>query len=236
MRKGTNVILVAVLVALSAGMVGANSISVNGTAADTGLYGLEVNYDGAASLAYVQSSSTGAVPHPWSDETGIEFEFTIDPGGQLNNPGQMVMGLPGNVRITNLFEGFITNGVHVVLFLKRGTDVDTWRFAAYVREDGTGFKFAGEGYLTGLQAYTATRVVVEWKAASAPGANDGYIKATRTLLGGAGFPTYTIFDKQNLNNDTHVLNILRLGSPSTNEVGNPAGSYYIDDVVISRIQ
>jgi len=229
-------VLVALTVLLTvAGFASANTIDVNSTAASNGTYGLEVNYDGAASLAYVQSSNSGGNPHPWSDETGIKISFIIDPGGQQTNPGQMTMGNPGNVRIVNLFEGFIAQGVRVVLFLKKGEDVDTWRFAAYVREDGTGYKFAGEGYLTGLQAYSATLVEIEWKASSAPGANDGYIKATRTLQGGGGFPTFTIFDKQGLDNDTHVLNIMRLGSPSTNEVGAPAGSCYLDDVSIVRL-
>ncbi|MEM8963735.1 MAG: hypothetical protein AAGD38_19790 [Acidobacteriota bacterium] len=216
-------VLAAVLTIVPA-MASANSLAVNGTAAIVGSFGMEVNYDGAASLAYVQSDHM-------TDETGVRITFRIDAGGPTANPGQFdFAGFPANIRIMTLVEQ--GQGSRVVLFLKPGTSADTWRMAAFVRTDAGPFTFGGEGFLGGNGADSSVTVVLEWAAATGAGNNDGRIFASKTNANGV---TTTMFERNDIDNDTHNLDIMRFGSPSTNEVGTPSGSVYLDEVVIERL-
>jgi hypothetical protein len=245
-------------VLLIAPLAMANGISVIGDAALTGSFGMAVDYTGATSLAYVQSADRGANPHPWNDETTINIAFTINPGmagdvcyqsggdcfgnvaPSLSVPGHNPPNQPGEMRIGALFSGWETNGVKIIMFLKRSTPDDAWRFSAWVRQDNDNnsgaFVFGGEGYLCGLGQTCVTEVELSWGAATGPGANDGYIRATRRQRL-SGQAEQTIFERTDLDNDTHALNIFWLGSVDgsvSNELGNPEGNFYLDDVVITR--
>lgn len=229
-------LLLAGIFALVPLTVSANSLAVTAAAAmgssnssNCGVAGagcgLEVNYTGAPSLAFVQSNHM-------SNETAVRVQFTIDPGMASNPLFDMDPG--GRVRILNIFESFsLPDGVQVILFLKRSLDDASWRLACWVWNNPVNtFTFGGEGYLTGLTPAlgSATIVTFEWGA----GAGDGFVRATRTLEG-PGQTTYTIFERTNLNNSGRTLNTLRAGSISTNEVGNPEGVVYFDEFVISRL-
>lgn len=208
-----------------------------------GSFQMEVHYAGPPSLAFVQSRNAGATPHPWNNETAVRVRFLIDPGDASGTAGTGTfdMGAGGNVRIMNEFMDFTPGfGIKVVLFLKKSLADNAWRMAAYVRSGpngGDGFVFGGEGYLTGLTPAfgTSTIVEIEWEAASAPGANDGRIKATRKQFTNPGGATVTMFERTDLDNDDHTLNLLRLGSVSGAEVGGPIGGHIaIDSVSINR--
>jgi hypothetical protein len=226
------------LILLTVTPVLANSISVTADAAmgssnsdncgvpGTGC-GLEVDFTGPQSSAYVQTNTL-------SNESAIRLRFIMDPGGQLSNPGQMNMQLGGNVRIVNFYTGFVVGGVNIVLFLKRGTAADSYRFACWVRQDNGVFTFGGESYLTGLNPTSATVVEFEWRAATAPGANNGLVRATRTE-DRPGAPTATMFERTNLDNDTVRLNIMQMGSVVGTDYLTTEGVLYLDEVSIVRL-
>jgi hypothetical protein len=227
-----------VVILLLAGGASANSISVTANAALEGSWGLEVDFTGAQSLAYVMSADRGANPHPWSNETGVRIRFIIDPGTPAGST--LSMANQGNVRITELMMDYVTRGVKVVLFVKRNSTGVSWRLQCYVRNGTHGaddFDFGGAGYLTGLTPGWGDQTIVEfeWQAASAPGANDGRVKATRTQLNNPGAVTVTIFEKTNIDNDDHYLNIMWFGAIGRGEVGNPEGYIKLDSVNITRM-
>lgn len=243
MKRATTVaVLVAVLVCF-ASLAGADQISVNQGAALAGTYGLEVNYDGAPSRAFVQSRNAGANPHPWDDETGIRVSFLIDPGDPSGSggTGTFDMGPGGEVRMLQIFEDFTQGyGVKVVLFLKKNLNGNAWRMSSYVRtgtSGADGFVFGGEGYITGLTPAwgTKTQIDFEWQAASAPGANDGRVMMTYLTVNNPNATPQTVFNRTDLDNDDHVLNILNLGSISTAQVGNPEGFFKVDNFVLTRL-
>jgi hypothetical protein len=176
----------------------ANSVSVNGAAAlghqATGSIacggqecGLAVSYDGPPSLALVQNSAM-------NDEAAVSIRFLIDPGVAGDTRFRMACG--GSIRILLLFQDFTPGtGIKVVLFLKQNSESSgAWRLAAYVREDTGPFVFGGEGYLTGLTPVSSTLVELEWGAATAPGANNGFLRGLREH-GGAHQPRWLVPDR-----------------------------------------
>jgi hypothetical protein len=178
--------------------------------------GLAVSYDGPPSLALVQNSAM-------NDEPAVSIRFLIDPGVAGNPRFRMACG--GSIRILLLFQDFTPGtGIKVVLFLKQNSESSgAWRLAAYVREDTGPFVFGGEGYLTGLTPVSSTLVELEWGAATAPGANNGFFRAFRTL-DQPGASRIPIFTRNDLDNDTQRLNVMQAGSVSTEELTNPGGS------------
>ena len=256
MRKSQFLILGTVI--FMAGFASANTLTVKSDAALSGSQGLEVDYTGAASLAYVQSADRGTNPHPWDDEKDINISFVINPGKagdtcyasggdcfgrtppDLSFPDHNPPNNPGEIRIGALYQDWIVNGVKVVMFLKRSYADDAWRFSAWVRQDDDNYTGAcvlgGEGDLCGLGQTCVTEVTLSWSAASAPGATDGSIRATRRQVV-SGATEQTIFERTNLDNDTHHLNIFWVGSVDgngANELGSPTGAFYLDDFVITR--
>lgn len=239
MKRTSIICILLSAVFFSAAIVTADSIDVNAGAALEGNFGLEVNYDGAPSLAFVQSRNAGPNPHPWNNETGIQVSFLIDPGD--TTAGTFQMGAGGEVRMLNVFEDFTPGfGVKIVLFLKKSLNNNAWRMSCYVR-NGTsgsdGFVFGGEGYITGLTPAwgTKTQIDFEWQAATAPGANDGRVKMTYLTVNNPAAVPQTVFERTDLDNDDHVLNILRLGSISTSQVGSPEGFFKVDDFSLRRL-
>jgi hypothetical protein len=242
-KLGTLIAISVIIVILVPWTADANSIEVNENAALTGTYGLEVNYNGSPSLAYVMSRNAGDNPHPWNDETGIKIRFVIDPGdlSGTSGTGHFNLANQGNVRIMNTFMDFTPGfGTKIIIFLSKSIPGDAWRLLCWVRS-GTngadGWVFGGGGYLTGKTPAwgTSTIVEVEWKADSSEGASDGYIKATRQQFTNPSASPVTIFNNTSLDNDDHRMNILRLGSISNAEVGSPEGYIKIDDFSITRL-
>lgn len=237
MRNRIGLVVVAAILVV-AGNASANSIAVTTNAAIEGTYGLEVDFTGAQSNAYVMSGDRGTNPHPWSDETGIRVRFLIDPGTPAGST--LSMANQGNIRIAQFFMDYVTRGVKAVLFVKRNSTGDSWRLQCYVRDGAHGtdnFVLGGAGYLTGLTPGWGDETIVEfeWQAASAPGANDGRVKATRTQLNNPSAVTATIFERTDLDNDDHFLNLMWFGSIGSGEVGNPEGYIKLDSVSITRL-
>lgn len=204
-----------------------NSLAVTNSAAIEGSFGLEVilGDSSTADAAYLVSNHM-------TDETGIRLSLLFAPGSLDMSP---VAG-QNNTRVIRIFQDFNPGGTKVVLFLKRSNDDVSWRLACYVSQDTTGFVFGGEGFLH-LDSFTgATRIDFEWGAASAPGANDGFVRAFRTRTEG-NTNTFTIFNRTDLDNDTHRLNTLHMGmiNPGTGHFPGTMGTYYLDSFVLSRL-
>jgi hypothetical protein len=207
--------------------MGPSSSSACGVAgAGCGLEVIVINNDNGA--VFVRSEHM-------QDEPAFNLSFYIDPKSPAGTftipPGQ-------NVRVGRVFEGFITNGVRLVLFLKASTTNAAYRFAMYSRKNpaagaGSGFEFVGEGYVTGLAATTPTRVDIEVTPASSAAASDGQISATRTLdLPGA--PTETIFNNTVLKNGDFAYNIADFGMISASSPNGTFGPLALDEFVITR--
>lgn len=208
----------------------ANSLDVTAGAALHGSnYGLAVTSDLSSNDVYVSDTSP-------SDESIYRFSFRIHPG---------TMSAPSNVQGGYLI-GFVetTTGAacggsckpwSIPIYLRRQNEY--WTIQTNARSDSNVFptwqnatKICGDPSTTipcSAYAYNGVLIEIEYKAASAPGANDGYMTVKRN---GVLQRTYA-----NLDNDERLVKSIRWGAIFQGSVNNtPApegsgGTYYFDE-------
>jgi hypothetical protein len=212
----------------------ANNLTVTGSAALDGSYGLSVNIDGSDNLgdAYVVSD------HP-SGETVYRFSFKIHPGTLDMDVGAAPF------RYFLVGDGSMSGGTppHFLFVYLMKAQSGLWRLQVNARQDDASFKewdlalplcdSADPNGSIGCNTITSIPIQVEWAASSAPGANDGYLKVGRSWDDGASYTSY--IDITGLDNDEYVVDAAWFGAifmangTHNNPVGSDAaGSYYFD--------
>jgi len=188
----------------SSGMA-ANAVAVTTAAAIDGTYGLEVTVDGASvNVAFVQDDSPAG-------ETVYRVQFWLD------------RNLPtiANRDAFNIYKGLqeAGNKKNLLVKLKRGKD-GLFYIYSFCQDDAGGWVLAHKGMQFKDKP---TGVMLEWQAASAPGANDGFLRMYKvTLSGGAVLKAW----KEGIDNDTRVVDSARLGLTSIPPAGT--ATLYMD--------
>jgi hypothetical protein len=201
--KALRLTLVA-LFALFVGVTGlqaATSLAVNGTAALEGSYGLQVVFDGAGGDAYVQDNSP-------SGETRYVIQFRM-------NSAPATMATSSNHQIVRAISGDPTpTGVAFQVKIFRTAVGKELQVLARLDNGSFTNRIAVVGDSPTNAAYG-----VDWKASSAPGANDGFAKLYKqgTLRK----------ELLNLDNDQQVVDMVRMGSFGAVDVST-TGSMYFD--------
>lgn len=211
---------VVVVLAWSASGFAANGIEVNTNAALTGTYGLEVTADGSDSAAsYVATDSPNA-------ETGVKISFNVQP----NSLTPLSLGPAKNIRIMQALSTFpkppnASSVQHLIVFLKRNYANDNYRIRVMAQQNFGFFQTCAEFFLV-LDGGPAKNVSIEWvQGQGVQGSQDGRCSVfVNDVLQG---------QKTNLNTSEFNINEVRFGvfQPDV----SASGSYYLDDVVITRI-
>jgi hypothetical protein len=177
-------------------------LAVSAQAALVGSLGLRAVVDDDVSI-YVETDSPTAEPR-------LASTFSFDP-----NSIQMVDGDQHY-----LFFGFSgsSSGVFRVQFRYRH---GAYQLMAAARDDGS--FWAQTPWLSITDAPHSVQVA--WKAATAPGANDGSLELTIDGVQGTALT--------GLDNDTRRIDTLRLGAASGIDPGT-RGTYYFDDLTVTR--
>jgi len=224
MKRITYVAAFAALLSLCAlPALAANQLDVNGTAALEGSQGLEVIIDGADNLgdAYVVTS------HP-NLETSYNVKFLIDPSNlTLAATDYFVLG---SIRKTNPpFRNFL------LIFMRKSGNGEFWEIQTNVRDDGGNLqawqlpvKICGSAAAIPCNVVAPVEFEFQWRAASAPGANDGSLRV---------FKNGTVRKEfLNLDNDGQTIDEAYFGAifMVNGDHGAAAGSYYFDAFESSR--
>ncbi len=182
----------------------ANNVTFSTQAALTGNHGIEVVMDGSTNSAYLVDLSP-------TDETAYRAEFRI----AHNN---LVMAEGSN---HGVFYGRMEGGTGNVIRLNMALLSGEYKITVRCLKDVGGTAFCGKFTF----APNTTRVKLEWKAATAPGANNGIFRLYKgdTLQ----------FEKTNLDTDTLQIDTARLGV-TKNADATTLGSYYIDQFSSDR--
>lgn len=181
------------LVATSA--MAANSIAVTGAAALEGSFGLGVTLDPASNLndTYVSTQ------HP-NGETIYRFGFLVHPGTlTMDASAGFRFFVMGNVRKATPDRNFF------FVYMLRTAD-GWWRVQANARNDNGSFPAwqasvaicgVNPGSVVPCATTPSVHIMYEWKASSASGANDGFLRVYRE---GVLVRTFS-----NLDNDTQTV-------------------------------
>lgn len=209
------------LMTMAAAGYAANNVQVNTNAAITGTYGLEVTVDGAdGSPAYVETNTP-------NQETGVKISFNIDP----NTLTPLDLAGGKNVRIMKGISSFpkppnASSAEHLIVFLKRNFADDNYRVRVMAQQNFGFFATCAEFFFV-VDGGPSKNLSVEWVQGSGPqGSQDGRCSVyLDDVLKG---------QKTNLNTSEFNVNLIRFGSFQPNDSG-ASGSYYLDDVVITRV-
>jgi len=189
------------LSAWTSAATGGGDLSANTAAALDGNYGLQVVINDKDRM-YLESD------HP-NNEEFIWVRFLFDPNTitmAQRDEHHLLRGYSGNFWMLHMGFGY-QNGAYQ---LQLGTRMDTggWWFSSY------------------LTISDAPQVIeLEWRGASAPGADDGYL-----VLSVDGVERYRTPD---MDNDTHRIDTLQIG-PLFGIDNGTEGTYYIDQFEIMR--
>jgi len=195
---------------LAGGAFAQNSITVTGTAAIHGSFGMQVNLPGGqTNNAYVQD-----------DSPNMEGRYVLD---WWVSRGTLVY--PNNTSIRIGAVGTEGGGQHLIFFLKKNPNnsihMNTW----YLNDTGS-YNFGCTIFMSLASATVSRQFHVDFQAASAPGANNGSIDIRRVDNNNGCTIT-------GLDNDTKLATNIRWGILSGS--GNQAsGEYYFDDFVSTR--
>ncbi len=195
--------------------------------------GLEVLVTQPQTMAFVQSDHM----LNGGGEAAARISFYVDAGhpNPANPANLLSVSAPGHIRALVVYESFaVPTPSRMIVFVRRNAAGTSWRVHVWTRDALSGnFVEAGAGFLVGGSATTATRVDVEYDSTGGNGA--GIVRASRTL-DSPGAPTVDIFpDRTDLNLGGFTLGIARFGDQGFGSFGSPSGSFYVDEVVISRL-
>lgn len=219
-RKGIEraITAVAATCLFAAPALAANSLDVNAGAALEGDFGLEVIFDGADNNddAYVGTDTPEA-------ETSYRFSFLID-------PSNISMAAKKYVLIGNIIKTDPPQKNFLFVFLRRSGNGQFYEIQTNVRGDNGAFqpyqvpvKICGNpGTTIPCSSAVPVKFEIQWKAATAPGANDGEMLV---LKNGQVKKTFA-----NLDNDTHTVDAAQFGTIFTagQQRGGISGSYAFD--------
>ena len=193
MKRTVTFLVYAVILLVASVTMAANTVSVTPGAALNGTnFGLNVNLDGTNTVAYVSSD------HP-NNEKVYRARFWID---QRNL--QIPLGDAANNHL-RFFIGVDQDGPgqHIIGFLTKSADDGGYHFIVWVEADTPNdFKLGGNIFLGNA---LPRQVEVEWAAATAPGANDGFIQISRV-----DNPAQTS-GRSDIDNDTVDVDRFRIG-------------------------
>lgn len=194
----------------------ANGVAVNATAAMQGSFGMEVTFDGATAPAYVQDNSPNA-------ETVYHVSFranraTFDPGAADSSSFYVLTAREGPDDAAT---------ANTIRFYVRRNPADLPNFharAIALQDDGTWRQVGCGNFGLNDQTYD-----IVWKAATAPGMNNGVLTCLRN---GVAPPSNT---NVTMDNDTRRVTSVRFGFFQTLPLSqNANGSYYLDDFISTR--
>ena len=231
MKKGIIISISLVAVLALAGMAAADSLTVNGTAAMSGSYGLEVTHDNT-SVAYVQDNTPDA-------ETIYRFEFlfnTASMTGQTINFRQEIfraIGANPNPGVGNCpaSASDLIGTIRVWLYQTGGgganPSIQLWAKGNWCGERGS--------LRIPISYATDYRVCVEWKEGDAALDNAGVaVVPAASQCPSSGDASWQ-YMTATLNSNGNTVEIVRLGIPSNNSFGaGESGTLYFDDFASYR--
>lgn len=207
--------VLAVLLALATAQVvsAAASISVVNAAAMQGNFGMRLTLDGVAGNAFVQDNSPNGETHyfaSWNLRDNGCLPNAIGTGFAIFRAWQNE-GTPPNTPIFRITYFRTTQANQRVLY------------ALAWRDDGTPVALGTETFVS--PPGNTPRFTYEWKAATAPGANNGFLKTYKN-----GTLRKTI---DNIDNDTQSIGVIRMGGMG-NVASTSGCSLDFDDFVSTR--
>lgn len=231
MKKGMTLIAIVAALAL-AGSAAADSLAVNATAAMGGTnFGLQVNHDNS-SASYVQDNTPAL-------ETVYRFDFLFNVAsmtGQTSNFRQeIVRVLGGNpnpgVGVCPVNPDALIGTVRVWLYQTGGgganPSIQLWAKGNQCGDRGT--------LRIPISYNTDYRVCVEWQEGDAANTNGGVaVVAAGSACPTSGDPAWT-YMTATLNSNNNDVDIIRMGTPSTNNFGaGESGVLYFDEFASYR--
>jgi len=204
-RKIAGALVLSVLGVASAAQA-ATSIGVNGTAALQGSFGMQVSFDGSTNDAYVEDRSPNS-------ETRYVVTWRM-------NTSPMTMTGASNHQILRAITGDPTpSGVAFQVKVYK-TVAAGFEVQVLARLDSGAFTNR-----IAVVGDASHQYSVDWKASSAPGANDGYAKLYKN-----GTLRKSLL---NLDNDLQRVDMARFGAFGAVDAST-SGSFYLDDFISTR--
>jgi hypothetical protein len=205
MKKSLTACFVMIVALAAMPALAANTLGVNTAAAHDGTYGMYTTQDGSTNRVYVQDNS------PTDEKTyNASFEFSLN---------TIDMTCPGRQTIFLARSDVPESTIRIVL--ARFYDC-RWAVRLGVRKDNGDFTFVGGDILPNTSFH---KIGLEWAAASAPGANDGWARLLRN--------DNVKKEKFNIDNDTTEVDYARLGLTSGLDATS-TGTLYYDSFVSTR--
>ncbi len=216
MRKSIGLTVVGLLAALP--LAAATSLSVTAGAALQGSFGLQINFDGTGGNAYVQDNSPNNESEYWVSLRLNDNSVTFNPSAPVKS-FQFLRAFTDDAGSATVFR------INVVDALTPGANLRV--FVLPVLDGGAFHPTGTETFITTSAAPpTNNKFLFEWKAATAPGANNGRMVTYRD-----GILRKQITD---LDNDTIRVGMVRMGGFG-NTVSVQSGSVlYLDDFISTR--
>lgn len=184
----------------------ATSIAVNGTAALQGSFGMQVSFDGSTGDAYVQDNSP-------NNETRYVVTWRM-------NTAPMTMAGTANHQVLRAITGDPTPTGAAFQVKVYKTAAAGYELQVLARLDSGAFTNR-----IAVVGDASHQYSVDWKASSAPGANDGYVKLYKN-----GTLRKSLL---NLDNDAQRVDMARFGAFGAVDA-TTSGSMYLDDFISTR--
>lgn len=239
-RVSRPAILFLVMALCVGGSAWANSLSVTSAAAlfnttpqancsgdgQPGPCGLQVDVTpGDSSPAFVETNAPAA-------ETGVRVSFWLDPNSQKKGLSPLDMDGGQNIRVLKMLSTFpkpanASSVEHVVMFIKRNFLDNNYRIRVMAQQNFGFFATCAESFFV-LDGGPAKKVTIEWvQGQGAQGSQNGRCSVfiDDVLIG----------EKTNLNTSEFNVNAVRLGFFQPSTPATTTGTYFLDEVVISRL-
>lgn len=211
-------VLIPVALLVTGTSFGATTLSVTAGAALQGSFGLQINFDGTGGNAFVQDNSPNSESEYWVAVRINDHNITFNPAASTKS-FQFLRAFTDDAASATVFR------INVIDALTPGANL---RVFVLPTVDGGAFHPTGsETFITTSAAPpTNNKFLFEWKAATAPGANNGRMVTYRD-----GILRKQITD---LDNDTIRVGMIRMGGFG-NTVSVQNGSVlYLDDFISTR--
>ena len=209
MRRVFNTLAGTVLVLgfASTGALAETTLSVDGVTPTRDTFSMKIDFDGGTAAAFVADTSPAGETHLYA-----EFFIRMDAAFAMSGAG-------AGADRHNLFRvkdnALPGSQPPIRLILKNGNLGVIVQ--ALVRDDSN-TQLGTQAILLTNDAWQ--RIRIDWQAASAPGANDGYLRIRR----GNG----PVKARENLDNDTHTLDRQEFGAPGGVDTGTTGRIVYDD--------
>jgi len=193
-----------------AGPASAATVTVNGTAALGGSnFGMQVTFTGDTTAAFVQDDSPAS-------ETEYYVSFRINTNNVGLGPGQ------SNTVFVARGPGSPDDPLRLTL-VKTAEVTPRYILRAFAGQETGNYRFVGGTVVPANAA--GIPVGAGFKAGSAPGSGDGFLKLYKNGIEVASYLT--------LSNNNQIVDDARFGAPQLVDAST-TGSYYLDDFVSTR--